>query len=70
MDAMCIDKDGKFKLCPYRVFTKEIKAIAIGQGDCTIQEFYPCVGEACIAYHVGLCMRVKETISGSGSPHE
>lgn len=57
MNANCLDDKGNFKLCPYRVFTKEHKAMAIGSGDVVMQEFYPCAGEACIAYHVGICLR-------------
>lgn len=62
MNANCIDEEGKFKACPYRVFTQEHKAIAVGTGDCVIQDFYPCIGEKCIGYHDGLCMRVMETL--------
>ena len=62
MNASCIGENTKFKLCPYRVFTQEHKAIAIGSGDCVTQEFYPCAGEACIAYHVGLCLRAHEAL--------
>lgn len=62
MNANCLNDKGEFKSCPYRVFTEEHKAITIGSGDCVTQQFYPCVGEQCIAYHVGLCMRVREAI--------
>lgn len=63
MNANCLNDKGEFKSCPYRVFTEEHKAIAIGSGDCVTQHFYPCVGEQCIAYHVGLCMRVQEALT-------
>lgn len=49
MNATCIDKDAKFKKCPYRVITEEHKAILRGQGDIITQLFYPCIGEECIA---------------------
>lgn len=62
MNANCLDDEAKFKLCPYRVFTKEHKAIAMGSGDVVTQEFYPCAGEACIAYHVGVCLRAYEAL--------
>lgn len=62
MNANCLDEKGRFKACPYRVITEEHKAIAIGSGDVTTQVFYPCIGEKCVAYHVGLCMRVQETL--------
>lgn len=65
MNAKCLDDNGKFKACPYRVFTEEHKAIMVGHGDCTTQEFYQCAGEECIAYHVGLCMRVYEALKGA-----
>lgn len=62
MNANCLDEKGNFKLCPYRIFTKEHKAIGIGNGDSVIQGFYPCVGEDCVAYHVGLCLRAREAL--------
>lgn len=33
-----------------------------GQGDFTLQCFYPCIGEGCIAYHVGVCLRLAATL--------
>lgn len=62
MNANCLDDKGNFKLCPYRVFTEEHKAVAIGSGDCVTQGFYPCAGEACIAYHVGICLRAHNAL--------
>lgn len=62
MNAKCLNDKGDFKLCPYRVFTEEHKAITIGSSDCVTQTFYPCMGEACIAYHVGICLRVQEAL--------
>lgn len=62
MNANCLDENGKFKSCPYRVFSDEHKAVLRGQGDCTTQTFYPCMGEACIAYHVGICLRLIEAL--------
>lgn len=63
MNAMCLDKDGKFKNCPYRVIAEEHKAILRGQGDVITQLFYPCIGEECIAYHVGICLRAYEALN-------
>lgn len=45
MNASCLDEKGRFKSCPYRVYTDEHKAILRGQGDFTSQCFYPCIGE-------------------------
>lgn len=58
MNASCLDEKGRFKSCPYRVYTDEHKAVLRGQGDFTSQCFYPCIGEECIAYHVGVCLRL------------
>lgn len=33
MNASCLDEKGRFKSCPYRVYTDEHKAILRGQGD-------------------------------------
>ena len=63
MNATCIDKDAKFKKCPYRVITEEHKAILRGQGDIITQLFSPCIGEKCIAYHVGICLRAYEALN-------
>ena len=63
MNATCIDKDAKFKKCPYRVITEEHKAILRGQGDIITQLFYHCIGEECIAYHVGICLRAYESLN-------
>lgn len=45
MNASCLDEKGRFKSCPYRVYTDEHKAVLRGQGDFTSQCFYPCIGE-------------------------
>ncbi len=62
MKAICIDDKGNFKLCPYRVFQKEKKAMMIGNGDMVVQCFYPCAGAQCIAYHDGICLRAQEVL--------
>ncbi len=49
-------------LCPYRVLTQEHKAMTIGSGDCTTQQFYFCEGNICAAYHNGKCMRIQEKV--------
>lgn len=41
MNASCVDEKGRFKSCPYRVYTDEHKAILRGQGDFTSQCFLP-----------------------------
>ena len=58
MNASCIDKNSKFKLCPYRVYTEEHPPVLRSNGTITTQVFYPCLGEACVAYHVGICLRL------------
>lgn len=35
MNASCLDENGRFKSCPYRVYTDEHKAVLRGQGDFT-----------------------------------
>lgn len=62
MNASCLDEKGRFKSCPYRVYTDEHKAILRGQGDSTSQCFYPCIGEGCVAYHVGVCLRLAAAL--------
>lgn len=63
MNATCIDKDAKFKKCPYRVITEESKAILREQGNKIIQFFSPCIGEKCIAYQDGICLRAYEALN-------
>lgn len=41
MNASCLDEKGRFKSCPYRVYTDEHKAILRGQGDFVSQCFLP-----------------------------
>lgn len=36
MNASCLDEKGRFKSCPYRVYTDEHKAILRGQGRNTV----------------------------------
>lgn len=62
MKAMCIDDKGNFKLCPYRVFQEEKKAMMIGSGDMVVQCYYPCAGTQCVAYHDGICLRAQEVL--------
>lgn len=60
--AECINENGQFKACPYRIFTEEHKAITIGQGDIVSQSFYPCIGENCAEFHVGKCFRGSDEV--------
>lgn len=62
MNANCLDGKSNFKLCPYRIFTEEHKGMVVGSHDCTTQEFYPCAGDKCIAYHVGICLRLNQAL--------
>lgn len=61
-NAMCIDKQGMFKLCPFRTFNKEHLPILKGDGTVISEDFYPCIGEKCIAYHCGICLRLVGNI--------
>lgn len=47
------------KLCPKLVNQQEIKALMIGQGDCTVSYMLPCQKEKCIAYSDGYCNEYK-----------
>ena len=58
MNASCIDEKSKVKLGPCRVYTEEHPPVLRGNGTITTQVFYPCLGEACVAYHVGICLRL------------
>lgn len=60
MNEKCCDEKNT-KLCPYRVYTQEFNATLTGSGNMTIQQFYPCVGDNCVAYHEGVCMRAYES---------
>ena len=60
MNATCIDENAKFKKMPIQ---SERKAILREQGDKIIQFFSPCIGEKCIAYHVGICLRAYEALN-------
>ena len=63
-NANCLtDTDpAEFKLCPFRVFKQEHLPMMRGNGSRVTQEFYPCMGEKCIAYHVGICLRLSDAV--------
>ena len=61
-NAACLNENGDFKLCPFRVHTEVHPALVMGSGDITTQTFYPCAGLECIAYHVGVCLRLQEAL--------
>ena len=69
MNARCVNDDGSFKACPYRVITEEHKAIAVGTGDCVTQRFYPCLGENCAGYHAGICLRLQGVLTAGEVEH-
>lgn len=60
--AKCINENSEFKACPFRTITEEHKAMIRGQGDIISQSFYPCIGERCAGYHVGICLRLAEVL--------
>lgn len=43
------------KGCPLLAMREEHKAIAIGQGDCTVSYLMSCLEDKCIAYKNGYC---------------
>lgn len=55
MNASCLDEKGRFKSCPYRVYTDEHKAILRGQGDFTSQCFYSDLRYAVCDYNSRRC---------------
>lgn len=46
----CTDNKGNTRLCPYRVFREEHKAMSIGGSDVWSESFYNCKKTLCIAY--------------------
>lgn len=63
-NAKCLtDTDpAEFKCCPFRVHQIEHQPVFIGHGAVVTEEFYPCMGEKCIAYHVGICLRLSDSV--------
>lgn len=61
-NANCLNKDGEFKLCPFRVYKAEHPPVLRGNGTVITEQFYPCMGEECVAYHVGICLRLSDTV--------
>lgn len=33
-----------------------------GQGVTVTEQFYECLGEKCVAYHVGICLRLSDAV--------
>ena len=58
-NCLTVTDPPEFKLCPFRVYQEEYPPMMRGAGVRTTQEFYPCMGEKCIAYHVGICLRLS-----------
>lgn len=48
-NATCLNKDGAFKLYPFRTFKEQHLPVLRGNGEVLTEKFYPCVGEECIA---------------------
>lgn len=44
-NANCLNKDGEFKLCPFRVYKAEHMPMPRGNGTVITEQFYPCMGE-------------------------
>lgn len=49
---------GEIKFCPCLVITKEVKAVAIGNGDSVVSCFGKCIKEDCMAYENGKCLKM------------
>lgn len=61
-NCLTITDPAEFKLCPFRIHQVTHKPAFVGHGDIVTQEFYPCMGEKCIAYHVGICLRLSDAV--------
>lgn len=63
MKASCLDEKGQFKRCPFMIVEQEQRNAS---GAHKVQNFRPCIGEKCIAYHEGKCLRLpmNETTDG------
>lgn len=48
-NATCLNEDGEFKLCPFKSFKEQHLPMLRGNGAVVTEQFYPCVGEECIA---------------------
>lgn len=62
-NCLTITDPAEFKLCPFRVCQVEHPPVFRGHGTTVTQEFYPCMGEKCIAYHVGICLRLSDAVA-------
>lgn len=58
--------DNFSKSCPFRVFKEEHPPVLRGNGSITTEEFYPCIGEDCMAYRAGICLRLTDSVKQSG----
>ena len=59
MNANCLNEKDQFKRCPFMVVEQEQKNV---YGVRKEQNFKPCIGEMCVAYHVGICLRLVEAL--------
>lgn len=66
--ANCHKENGGLKCCPFRVLRAEHPPVLRGHGTTVTEQFYECLGENCVAYHNGVCLRMidKEDMGGCG----
>lgn len=66
--ANCHKENGDLKCCPFRVLRAEHPPVLRGHGATVTEQFYECLGENCVAYHNGVCLRMidKEDMGGCG----
>lgn len=60
--AMCLNKNRELKLCPFRICQVENPPALRGNGTVVTEQFYQCLGEECVAYHVGICLRLSNQV--------
>lgn len=54
------------KVCPFRLYTENVKAMTLGGNDFTVTRFYECLKESCMAYQDGKCLRLESKTAGMG----
>ena len=47
-------REGKLKLCPFRICEETHTPMLKGQGVVKMQHFMPCIKEQCICYDIGM----------------
>lgn len=57
-----IDRSGKDKICPYGVHDENQARVEMTAAGLRERTVFPCIGERCAAFHLGVCLIATQTL--------